>query len=137
VKLVPVDSDVAALSISRDDSVLMGNVFNEFINGIRITEDELERRLGCGRSGLRSVHDQLTTSHRSVWPDQGDSSKAESTISLSLTRTQLETMSRALRNLASGADIEAWEFPIRLGVAPEDALRLANDLDHVTESWPA
>jgi hypothetical protein len=112
----------------------MGNVLNEFINGIHITDDELERRLGCGRSVLRSLHDHLITSHRSVWPDHGDSSKAQSKISLSLTRTQLETMSRALRNLASGADIEAWEFPIRLGQGPNNALKLASELDTVVES---
>ncbi len=116
----------------------MDNVLNEFINGIRITEDELELRLGCGRSVLRPFHDQLVDKHRSGWPDEAsDPSKSPSEIPVQLTRAQLGTMSSALRDLATGADIEAWEFPVRLGQEPTEALRLASELDDVIESLPA
>lgn len=136
MKLVSGDSHVVVLDVSREDSALMGNVLNEFVNGIHINEDELEHRLGCGRSVLRSLHDHLISNHRSVWPE-GDSSAVQPQISLSFTPTQLETMGRALRNLASGADIEAWEFPIRLGQEPNHALKLASELDGVVESLPS
>lgn len=45
-------------------------------------------------------------------------------------------MSSALKNLATGADIEAWEFPVRLGQEPTEALRFAGELDDVIESLP-
>ena len=57
-------------------------------------------------------------------------------MAVQLTDTRLETISRALKDLASGRDIEAWEFPTRLGQEPEDALRLAGQLDDVTKLWP-
>lgn len=112
----------------------MRDVLNEFVNGIAIEEDELERRLGCGRSILRPLLAQLGESHSGVWPEN-DSSAGQAEVSVSFSPTQLETMSRALRDLASGADIEAWEFPIRLGREPDSALKLAKELDDVVESW--
>jgi hypothetical protein len=132
------DSHDATLGLSRSESALMDNVINEFINGIHIAEDELELRLGCERSVLRPFHDHLVDKHRSAWPDEAsDPSKGPSEISVQLTRTQLGTISRALRDLASGTDIEAWEFSVRLGQEPKEALKLAGELDDVIESLPA
>jgi hypothetical protein len=118
--------------------MLMDNVLNEFINGIHMTEDELELRLGCGRSILRPFHDHLVDKHRGVWPDDAsDPSIGPPEILVRLTRAQLGTMSNALKDLATGADIEAWEFPVRLGQEPTEALRLAGELDDVIGSLSA
>jgi hypothetical protein len=134
MRLVSTDPHCATLCLNRSESAFIGNVLNEFINGIHITEDELELRLGCGRSLLRPLHDQLADKHRSVWPDESsDLSKGSSEMAVLLTDAQLETISCALKDLASGRDIEAWEFPTRLGQEPGEALRLAGQLYDVTK----
>jgi hypothetical protein len=138
MRLVSIDSHDATIGLSRSESALIDNVLNEFINGIHIAENEFELRLGCGRPVLRLFHGQLVDKHRSAWPDEAsDPSKGPSEIFVQLTHAQLGTISRALRDLASGSDIEAWEFPVRLGQEPKEALRLASELDDVIESLPA
>jgi hypothetical protein len=137
MRLVSTNSHHATVCLSRSESALIGNVLNEFINGIDITEDELVLRLGYGRSLLRPLHDQFADKHRSVWPDDSSSSPTDSTeVSVQLTHTQLEIINGALKDLAGDKDIEVWEFPIRLGQAPEEALKLAGQLDAVVKSWP-
>lgn len=119
------------------EATLLSNVLNEFINGIHITEAELERRLGCRRSFLLPLHDELIDKHRSIWPaEAGDLSEGSPEMTVQLTHAQLGAISRALKDLASGRDVEAWEFPIRLGQEPKDALRLANEFDDVIKSPP-
>jgi hypothetical protein len=137
MRLISSESHNSTLSLNRSEAALLGNVLNEFINGIRITEDELERRLGCGRSFLRLLHNELIDKHRSIWPDEAsDPSKGPSEIIVQLTDAQLGAIDCALKDLASGRDIEVWEFPIRLGQEPKDALRLASEFDDVIKSLP-
>jgi hypothetical protein len=136
--LISNDSHHATVSLTWPESALVGNTLNEFINGLRIDDDELESRLGCGRPALRPIQQHLALSHRSVWPDnEGDHSDSVSEVRVQLTRAQLATMIRALKDLATGKDIEAWEFPIRLGQQPKAALTLATELDDVVGSLPA
>jgi hypothetical protein len=138
MRLISSDSNLVTLSLTRPESVLIGNTLNEFVNGLRIGDDELGSRLGCGRPVLRTMQQQLALSHRSVWPDsESDHSDSASEVHATLTHAQLATMSRALKDLATGKDIEAWEFPIRLGQEPRTALTLATELDDVIGSLPA
>jgi hypothetical protein len=136
MRLISIDPCDVMLGISEPESALVGNVLNEFINGIHIAEAELERRLGLGRPALRQCHEQLIAQIQGAeQAESDDHSRGLYEIPVQLTNTQVVTISRALSDLASGTDIEAWEFPIRLGQAPEEAIRLANELDNVIESW--
>lgn len=122
--------DTLRLELSRRELRLLRNVLNELANGLRIEDRDLQTRLGCSRADLRNLLQELGDMHRQVWGNESDQSSDERTsmTAIDLRTTQFLTLKAALLDLVSHDDIEDWEFHRRLGVQPQEARELLDQM---------
>ena len=120
-------ADGVVLRLSETELRIANNSLNEVTNGIRIPESEFEDRLGGPREETRRLLDGIN----------GPQSIGVDGLTFRLSAFDLVLLRNAMIEMTKGVEMEAWEYPIRLGATVAEGKQLLSEIEDLIEDHAA